>query len=167
MTRALLAAIVLLALPATALADARFERASGAGKQSVPPGTEGFFLTQIAFSARNDPLAKEAGGYFVGRGSLAGMPFAQQGRVTCLHVEGNQASIRYRFDRASGGTAAFEGGGIQIFVQDNEVRPDASSFDPPESRAVFDARAKTCDDPRLRTYDPIDSGNFVVRDGSP
>ena len=169
MTRALLAAIVLLALPTTALADARFDRASGSGKQSIPQGTEAF-LTHISFSARaQDPLTTVADGYFVARGSAMGSPFAQKGEVTCLRVEGNRASIRYRFDKASGGTAAFEGGGIQVFVEDNGPKGDRSTFDPPQTAGAFELDARTCDDPNLRllAYQPIDSGNFVVRDSSP
>jgi hypothetical protein len=78
------------------------------------------------------------------------------GHVTCLRVDGNRASIKYRFDRAGGSLEDFRGGG----------RPDANSTDFPERHGVFDAlgRHRQCDDPNARPYNPVDKGNYVVHD---
>ncbi len=164
--RLLLTAMVLalLAVPASAMAgENSVERASGAGSQSTPMGSDAF-TTHIAFSATHDVLTNEVKGYFVAKGALDGMPFRQQGEVTCLKVVGNQASIKYRFDRASGGTATFEGGGIEVFVEDKGPKGDRATFGPPQPPGIFQTDESRCDDPNMTlTYQPLDSGNFVVR----
>jgi len=143
--------------------------AVGAAKNTFP-GTEG--PVQVALSARDrggDPR-----GYVRSRGDSDGdLPaddgFTLQGEVTCVRVEGDRASIKYRFERATGSLEQFEGGGIQIFVEDNGEPgrgvPDANAFDPPQPEGVFQTNERVCDDPSTRfTYDPIESGNLTVHD---
>jgi hypothetical protein len=94
--------------------------------------------------------------------------FTLEGEVTCIHVEGNKAAIKYRFKHAEGSAEPFQGGGVQIFLEDNGdprngIAVDRTTFDPPQMAATFNPAATVCDDPRLRTtYDQIESGNFVV-----
>jgi hypothetical protein len=97
-------------------------------------------------------------------------PFGLEGEVTCLLVDGNRAAIKYRFKHATGGAAllGLEGGGVQVFVEDNDQPgfsgPDGNTFDPPMNHAGFEAaNPRQCDNPN-RVYDPVDSGNYVVHD---
>jgi hypothetical protein len=95
--------------------------------------------------------------------------FEVQGPVTCLRVDGNRAAIKYRFKRATGSAAPFQGGGVEVFVEDNgEPRRgqpvDANAFQPPQPAGAFDANANQCDDPNTAAYDTVTSGNYVVRD---
>lgn len=105
-----------------------------------------------------------------GPGPLA--PFTLEGEVTCLEVRGNRAAVKYRFKHADGSAAPFQGGGVQIFIEDNgppkggESR-DKTAFDPPQPASVFRLDESRCDDPNLRpAYDKIESGNFVVNDAT-
>ncbi len=95
--------------------------------------------------------------------------FEVHGQVTCLRVDGNRAAIKYRFEKASGSSAPFQGGGVEIFVEDNgEPRRgqpvDANASRPPEPAGAFETNAAQCDDPNSATYDTLTSGNYVVRD---
>ena len=94
--------------------------------------------------------------------------FFLEGPVTCIRVSGNKAAIKYRFKHAEGSAEPFQGGGVQIFLEDNGdprngIAVDRSAFDPPQVAGVFDQAASQCDDPTLRGYDQIESGNFVVQ----
>jgi hypothetical protein len=94
--------------------------------------------------------------------------FSLEGEVTCITVTGKKAAIKYRFKHAEGSAADFEGGGVQIFLEDNGdprngVAVDKSAFDPPQFAGQFDLAAAQCDDPASRVYDQIESGNFVVQ----
>ena len=104
-------------------------------------------------------------GHVRGSGDIGG-EFKVHGEVTCLRVEGRRASIKYRFDQAKGALAPFEGGGVQVFVEDNGPlgQPDANSTDFPQPTGVFETNARLCDDPNTRLYNPVDSGNYVVHD---
>jgi len=161
------AALLLLLTAAPASADPPHDFAGGSASN-----TQNGVTGRISFAAFSDPLGADPRGFFHARGTFVGMPFAQQGEVTCLNVQGNRASVKYRFRRATGATEPFEGGGVQFFVEDNgEPRGgepvDATTFDPPQPEGVFDAAADACDDPRARVYDRIDSGNLSVRDAAP
>src|SRR5438045_7059031 len=95
--------------------------------------------------------------------------FEVQGPVTCLRVDGNRAAIKYRFKRATGSAAPFQGGGVEVFVEDNgEARRgqpvDANAFQPPQPAGAFNTNASQCDDPNLAAYDTVTSGDYVVRD---
>jgi hypothetical protein len=87
-----------------------------------------------------------------------------------MRVEGNRASIKYRFRRASGPGAPPQDGGVQVYVEDNG-RPhggqsvDRVATEPPQPPGVFDAAAGVCTDPTLNpAWTPLESGDFVVRD---
>jgi hypothetical protein len=93
--------------------------------------------------------------------------FEVQGPVTCLRIAGNRAAIKYRFDQATGSAAPFQGGGVEVFVEDNgeprDGQPvDANAFRPPQPAGVFDVNATQCDDPNTATYDTVTSGNYTV-----
>jgi hypothetical protein len=97
-------------------------------------------------------------------------PFSVKGRVTCLRVVGAYAAIKYRFDDAEGSLADYKGGGVQVFVKDNgkpqDGKPvDANGTDLPQRKDDFEPSKSRCDDPTLRPdYNPVDSGDYVVRD---
>jgi len=138
--------------------------AVGAAKNTFVTGTPNHLMV----SAHG--LGPDVTGHVRAKGDLLGQ-FTLEGEVTCLRVEGNRAALKYRFKHASGSAAPFEGGGIQVFIEDNgEPRGgqsvDRNTFDPPQPAGVFDTNANQCDDPTLRAdYDPVDSGNYTVHDG--
>lgn len=92
-------------------------------------------------------------------------PFTVSGEVTCLRVEGNRATIKYRFKKTEGNVPQ---GGAQVFVEDNGPPgggvPDANSTDLPMEPELFEPLAGVCEDPNTRPYNPVDSGNYVVHD---
>ena len=104
-------------------------------------------------------------GHIVGSGVLPNGEFKTAGKVTCLKVVGNRATIKYRFDRTAGPGAPSEGWGVQVFVEDNGSgpTPDGNATDLPLPADVFDATADQCELPR-GPYNPVDSGNYVVHD---
>jgi hypothetical protein len=143
------------------------EFAVGSGKNTFPGGGPAHLMV----SAHGGPQAVTGHVRAMGDGDGAGPleAFKLEGEVTCLRVEGNRASVKYRFKHATGFLAPFEGGGVQIFLENNGEpgsagQPDATAFDLPQPRGVFQLTERDCDDPRLRVYDPIDSGNFTVHD---
>ena len=94
--------------------------------------------------------------------------FFLEGEVTCIRVTANRAAIKYRFKHAEGSAEPFQGGGVQIFLEDNGdprngIAMDRTAFDPPQVAGEFDLAATVCDDPTIRPYDQIESGNFVVQ----
>ncbi|MEP6955156.1 MAG: hypothetical protein ABI950_13945 [Solirubrobacteraceae bacterium] len=82
-------------------------------------------------------------------------------------MSGNRASIKYRFDEASGGAQFLQDGGIEVFVQDNRGRArDANAFTPPQAPGAFEAADPSrCDDPNPAPYDTVESGGYTVRGG--
>jgi hypothetical protein len=127
-----------------------------------------------SFAAHSDPFGGDPSGHVVTRGDPDGggpiEPFMAEGDITCLRVDGSRATYKWRFRHAEGSLAAFEGGGIQAFLEDNGpprngTAVDATTVDLPQPAPVFNAAAAQCDDPNSRlTYDPIDYGNLVVHD---
>jgi len=101
-------------------------------------------------------------------------PFALEGPVTCLAVQGNHASIFYEFKHAE--PAFLEGGGIQIFIEDNGPpvnghSVDGSAFEPPipgppPGAPPFEGPT-VCPPPPTTGYMPADTGNFIVHDAVP
>jgi hypothetical protein len=96
--------------------------------------------------------------------------FEVEGPITCMRVEGNRASVKYRFKRASGPGAPPQGGGVQVYIEDNGRPQDGQSVDrvatePPQPPGAFDAAARVCTDPTLNpAWTALESGDFVVRD---
>jgi hypothetical protein len=136
---------------------------------AVGGGTNGFF--QIGFSAQSAADGSDPTGFVSARSRPNGgwpVPFRFGGEVTCLDVEGNQASIKYRFDHAD--NPALVGGGIQIFVQDNGQPQDGDSSDltgflAPMNEAAFEAsRPSYCVPPEAGNYTPSEEGDIVVHD---
>ncbi|MBA0124307.1 hypothetical protein H0B56_01990 [Haloechinothrix sp. YIM 98757] len=170
-----------LALASAAVSPVHGSEHAEGRDSAVGAGTSTFPVTggpiSFAFAAHSDPSGAAPGGYFRSETDVDGddpiEPFTVQGEVTCLRVDGDRASFKYRFDRTAGSAEPFDGGGIQIFVEDNG-KPrggepvDAMTFDPPQPAGVYDLRATQCDDPNTRvTYERIDSGNITVRDAEP
>jgi hypothetical protein len=144
--------------------------ATGSALNQFPtPAGPGF--ARLSVAAHSDAGGLDPRGNVHARGTT-GAPmgeFEVQGPVTCLRVDGNRATIKYRFSRATGSAAPFQGGGVEVFVEDNgEPRRgqsvDANAFRPPQPAGAFDSGAAQCDDPNSATYDTVTSGNYVVRD---
>ncbi len=129
-------------------------------------GTNGFF--QIGLVAQSAADGSDPTGFVSARQRPNGgfpIPFRFGGEVTCLEVEGNRASIKYRFDHAD--PPEFEGGGIQIFVEDNGDPVGGQSVDQtgfffPDTAATF--VPSVCAHPDLGPYTPAEDGNIVVHD---
>jgi hypothetical protein len=108
-----------------------------------------------------------------GRASGSGVyvdAFEVSGPITCIRVEGNLASVKYRFTRASGPGAPPQGGGVQVYIEDSGkakggVPVDRTASEPPQPPGAFDAAAGVCTDPRLNpAWTPLESGDFSVFD---
>jgi hypothetical protein len=159
-----------LGVAATAGAGGAGDLATGSALNQFPtPDGPGF--ARLSVAAHSDAGGLDPRGNVHAKGTT-GLPmgaFEVQGPVTCLRVDGNRAAIKYRFRRATGSAAPFQGGGVEVFVEDNgEPRRgepvDANAFQPPQPAGAFDANAAQCDDPNSATYDTVTSGNYVVRD---
>jgi|SRR4051794_23056813 len=158
-----------LGAPAEA-ADGPGDLATGSAFNQFPtPAGPGF--AHLSVAAHSDASGDDPHGNVHASGTLGGPmgEFEVQGPVTCLRVDGNRAAIKYRFNKATGSAAPFEGGGVEVFVEDNgEPRRgqpvDATASLPPEPAGVFDTNAAQCDDPNSAAYDTVTSGNYVVRD---
>jgi hypothetical protein len=162
-----------LLLPGSAIAN-EGDFARGSGSNQFALGTLG--EASFALVATSDPFGARPAGYVTSRGDPDGVgpmeQFTARGRVTCLRVEGNRASIKWRFDHATGSAAPFEGGGVQSFLEDNG-RPragrsvDRALIDPPQPPGSFGLNAGECDDPSTRaTYDRLESGDVRVHDAT-
>jgi hypothetical protein len=132
-------------------------------------GTNGSF--QIGFSAQSAADGSDPSGFVSARSRPDGgfpIPFRFGGEVTCLHVDGNRASIKYRFDHAD--NPGLVGGGIQIFVEDNGEPQDGQSVDktgflPPMTREVWEAsQPSVCVPPQAGNYSPSEDGDITVHD---
>jgi hypothetical protein len=119
-------------------------------------------------------------GYARGSGTLApGASFQVEGEVTCVRVEpkleggGLRASIKYRYRRSTGSAAPPQGGGVEVFIEDNgrpvRGRPvDGNGTGPPMDPITFEAsNPSSCDDPNVagQPYNPVDSGDYTLGDG--
>ena len=82
--------------------------------------------------------------------------FEVEGPITCMRVEDNLASIKYRFKKASGEDNGKATGGQPV---------DRVATEPPQPPGAFDAAASVCTDPRLNpAWTPLESGDFSVFD---
>jgi hypothetical protein len=148
------------------------DAASGASQSFVPgSGTGHFAETGGPFSLNVN--GRGEGSLAQGRASGTGVYvdyFEVSGPITCMRVEGNRASVKYRFTRAAGPGAPPQGGGVQVYIEDNGKAKGGRSVDrvasePPELPGVFDAAAGVCTDPRLNpAWTPLESGDFNVFD---
>ena len=166
----------LLAPVATAthqgLAGGERDFAVGAGSSEFALGAVG--EARFSLSATGEPAGTHPQGYVTSKGDPDGAgpmkPFTAAGEITCLRVEGNRASIKWRLERATGSAEPFEGGGVQSFLEDNgEPRRgeplDRALIDPPQPAATFAVNASTCDEPNSRaTYDRLEQGDVTVHD---
>jgi hypothetical protein len=125
-----------------------------------------------AGAASGAPLSSVVGsgtGQVRGSGSYVDA-FEVEGPITCMRVEGNRASIKYRFKKASGPGAPPQNGGVQVYIEDNGKptggQPvDRVATEPPQPPGAFDAAASVCTDPRLNpAWTPLESGDFDVFD---
>ena len=167
--------LALLALPVGS-----HGQGGGAHDFAVGSGSNQFLIVlgeaRLSVSAHSDSDGGRPSGHVRAKGDPDGEgpmePFALEGEVTCLRAEGNRAAIKYRFKHAEGSAEPFEGGGAQIFLEDNGDprggQPvDRATFDPPQPAGVYDLAADECDDPGTRAgYDGIESGNFRVHDAA-
>ncbi len=146
--------------------------ATGGTQSSVAGSGTGHFAEtggpfSLSVSGRGEGQA--AKGYVHGSGVYVDA-FEVEGPITCMRVEGNLASVKYRFKRASGPGAPPQDGGVQVYIEDNG-RPqngqpvDRVATEPPQPPGAFDAAAGICTDPRLNpAWTRLESGDFTVRD---
>jgi hypothetical protein len=163
-----------LAAPAGANAAGSEDFAVGAGSSEFAVGLVGD--SSFTLSAHSDAFGLRPGGYVTAKGDPDGVgplaPFTARGEITCLRVSGNRASLKWRFEEATGSAATFLGGGVQSFVEDNGAprfgQPvDRAALDPPQPAVAFNAAADTCEDPNTRaTYDVLEQGNLEVHDAT-
>jgi hypothetical protein len=117
---------------------------TGSARNAYPsPAGPGYSVLSV--SASSGLMGQNPRGTVTAQGTSGAPvmgPFAVSGPVTCVRVSGNRVAIKYRFTKASGGAAEFQGGGVEVFIEDNG-RPqngqpvDAAAFDPPQSAATF------------------------------
>jgi len=113
----------------------------------------------------------QANGWVVGTGNTGAGHFRVEGPVTCIRVEGNRATVKYRYAERSG-PGAPPPGGVQVYVADRGNpeggQPvDANGTDPPTPAPLFGMTKGKCDDPRLRDdLNRVDGGDYRVRDGA-
>jgi hypothetical protein len=147
--------------------------AVGAGSSEFFAGAVG--NAHFALSSHSDADGLDPSGHVSSYGDPDGPgplePFTAKGKITCLRVEGNRASIKWRLDRATGSAAQFTGGGVVSFVEDNgEPRGgqpvDAASTSTPLPAAVFNPTADQCPPPDAAPYDPLEQGNVTVHDAA-
>jgi hypothetical protein len=166
MKRSVVALVALAALIAPASAPA--------GDYVVGGGNNTNEWFEIGLSAHSGPSGEDPRGYVSARSRPQGgfpLPFRFGGEVTCLRVEGNQATIKYRFDHAD--NPLLVGGGIEIRAEDNGNPGDGPPVDRgaaglPMTKDLFEATLPgVCGDPRLGLYNDVNSGNVVVHDEVP
>jgi hypothetical protein len=146
--------------------------AAGAPQSSVTGSGTGHFAETngpffLSVNGRGEgPLAQ---GRVRGSGSYVDA-FEVEGPITCMRVEGNRASIKYRFKKTSGPGAPPQNGGVQVYIEDNGKATggqpvDRVATEPPQPPGAFDAAASVCTDPRLNpAWTPLESGDFDVFD---
>jgi hypothetical protein len=154
----------------------------GGRDSAVGGGTNEFAVVigdaRFGFAATSDPIGLGPAGHAASHGDPDGIgpmgAFTAEGAVTCLRVDGNRASFRWRFAQTTGSAAPFQGGGVQVFVQDNGeprggVPVDWAFLDAPQPAGVFELGAGNCTDPNLvgGDYARLESGNVTVQDAVP
>jgi hypothetical protein len=156
------AALFIAVLPSAGAAPQSSVSGSGTGHFAETGGP-----FSLSVNGRGEgPLAQ---GYVRGSGVYIDY-FEVEGPITCMRVEGNRASVKYRFKRASGPGAPPQDGGVQVYIEDNGKatggKPvDRVASEPPQPPGVFGAAAGVCTDPRLNPdWTPLESGDFDVRD---
>jgi len=160
------AAISVLALAGSAAAqDETRAFVAGSGKGHFQESGGPFHLRLGAHGEGSD-----ATGHVTGSGDNFG-DFRVEGPVTCVLVVGNQASVKYRFQHTAGSAAPPEGGGVQVYIEDNgnptRGRPmDRVATEFPVPPPFFELTADVCTPPSIvPVWTPIESGNYVVSDG--
>lgn len=137
--------------------------------RSAYPTPAGPGYSDLTVSAHSGLSGQDPGGNVTVNGT-SGTPmgeFSASGAVTCVRVSGNKVAIKYRFTQASGQAAMFQGGGVEIFIEDNGKprggQPvDATAFDPPQTAGTFDPTASQCDDPNTAAYNKVESGDYTL-----
>ena len=164
--------LLVAAISAAALVAVGAGAAGGAQQSSVTGSGTGHFREtggpfSLSINGRGEgPLAQ---GHVRGSGDYVGA-FEVDGPITCIRVEGNLASVKYRFRHSSGPGAPPQNGGVQVYVEDNGKATggqpvDRVASEPPQPPGVFDAAASICTDPRLNpAWTPLESGDFDVFD---
>jgi hypothetical protein len=149
--------------------------AVGSGSSEFTLGVIG--EASFALSATSDPFGADPAGYVSSHGDPDGAgpmePFTARGEITCLLVDGNRATLKWRLEHGTGSAAPFEGGGVQSFLEDNgEPRfgepVDRAASDLPLPADTFEATADVCESPdnREAAYDRLERGNVTVHDAT-
>ncbi len=157
---------LVVALAVSGVASATHSNGKGPDKDLVS-GT-GQFLPdtldlEIHVNAQSGPSGEDAKGrFFVRRGDDTDLDF--RGEVTCLHVDGNRATVGGRITQARAGDESLEGRGIVLFIEDNG---EGSNNPDDESDGFFTPTPpQTCPPPTFGTA-PFEKGNYIVHDATP
>jgi hypothetical protein len=162
-----LAAAVAGVVASSAAAETPGDLVAGSAVNGFPNPVTGPGSTRLTVeAARSGPAGENPSG-FVNDVGFLGSPtpaFELEGPVTCLRVEGNKAAIKYRFAKATGIAAGLQGGGIEVFIENNSPEPDANAAGEPQTEAAFNAHATQCDDPSGAPFSPVREGGYTVAD---
>jgi hypothetical protein len=179
-SRAVACVVALAAIPVVAggadAAAAPYDFAVGSGKNRLAElGGPVQLEVSAHVGADGEPTGhvRSYGNLFA---PLPGGDFQAEGEVTCLRVvakpdrSGWYASIKYRFKNTSGSLAPPEGGGVEVYIEDNGPpvggQPvDANATSAPQPAELFDPAADQCSDPALagQPFNPVDQGDYTVR----
>ena len=113
-----------------------------------------FPVIQVGINARNDATGTGAKGYLIVQGALPIVPY--RGRVTCLNVRGNEATVGIEIVKSS--DPALEGKGQLWSVVDGS--PDRIAGFP-----LTPTPPTVC--PPLFFNVPVVSGDYVIHDATP
>ena len=165
----LLAALTLALLVSLALglSVANATHSNGDGpNQDLVSGTGQFSPEtvdqEIHVNAKSGPSGEDPQGHFFIRGTTnQGQPIDVRGSVTCLNVNGNNATVVGEIERSR--TAAFpKGAGIILIITDRGEPGDGDGF----SGGVEPTPRETCPPPPF-PVPPTSQGNYVVHDATP
>ncbi|HEX8075138.1 MAG TPA: hypothetical protein VF545_09170, partial [Thermoleophilaceae bacterium] len=95
-------------------ADSPRDYVAGSARNTFEPGGGPNHLSVAAHGFEADVT-----GHVRGTGDLGLGEFRVEGEVTCIRVEGNKASVKYRFKHAQRPGAPPQGGGVEVFFEDN------------------------------------------------
>lgn len=159
MKRMLAPVLLVLSLMVPMAASATHSPGEGPNSDKVDGTVEDLFPSTLHVNAISDPDGSNARGHLWYTADASGFTFEEAGEVTCLSVQGNNATIGMRIDRSKLPGFPGEGNGFLFYVSDYGEPGDMDShLDVP-----LTTPPTTCPTPIVFAY-PQKSGNFVVHD---
>lgn len=159
MKRMLAPMLLVLCLMVPMVASASHSPGEGPDSDKVNGTVEDLFPSTLHVNAISDPDGTNARGHLWYTADAAGFVFDEAGDVTCLRVQGNNATIGMRIDRSKLPGFPGEGNGFLFYVSDYGEPGDMDShLDVPMT-----VPPTICPNPITFAY-PQKSGNFVVHD---